>query len=180
MKFATLFTDSNSFLQANGGNIFVGFDETKTASMRDTPTAFVLVRPGLTKAAGSVSMMSFERPGWYLRHYNSRLYLEPKVNPRNPESFDDDATFTEHPDTFYDDYVTFESANNPGHYMVHNGSEGIYIRQQDGTADFNQSASFVAMSTVNERSKRAVAPGEMMWSVPFARVFVCVCRCMCE
>ena len=173
MKFANLSTDSNSFLQtngANGANSFVGFDERKTAIMSDSPTAFVLVRPGLTKAAGSVSMMSFEKPGWYIRHYNGRLYLEPKVNPRSPESFDDDATFMEHPDTFYDGYVAFESANNPGHYMVHNGSEGIYIRQQDGVSDFNQSASFVVKSTINERRKRAVDPGEMMWSVRFACV----------
>ena len=153
--------DSNYFLQGYNVSTFVGLDEAKAATMKDRPTHFIVVRPGLANAAGSVSLMSFEKPGWYLRHYNSRLYLEPKTNPRNPQLFDSDASFTEHLNSFYDGYVSFESVNYPGSYITQQGTQGMYIRHVDGTSDFKQSASFAAVSATNRRKKRESSYGKI-------------------
>ena len=130
--------------------------------MSERQTQFQLIRPGLTKNAGTVSLMSFDKPGWYLRHYNGRLYLEPRVNPRNPLQFDSDATFMEHSDTFYDNFVAFESVTNPGYYIAHNESRSIYIRQLNDTSEFHKSASFAASPVNNRRRKRELDIGEII------------------
>ena len=132
--------------------------------MSEKPTQFQLSRPGLTKDAGTVSLMSIDKPGWYLRHYNGRLYLEPRVNPLNPPQFDSDATFTEHSDTFYDNFVAFESVTNPGYYIAHNESQSLYIRQLNDTSEFHKTASF-ATNSVNERRKRELENGEIIYCV---------------
>ena len=129
--------------------------------MSDIPVVFQLIRPGLTNDPDTVSMMSFDKPGWYLRNYNGRLYLEPKVNPRNPLQFDSDATFVEHRNTFYDGFLGFESVSSPGYYMVHNGSQGIYLRQSGNTSDFLQRASF-GDNSEDTRKKRATSEGELI------------------
>ena len=149
-------------MQGFNVSTFVGLDEAKAATMKDRPTHFIVVRPGLAKTAGSVSLMSFEKPGWYLRHYNSRLYLEPKTNPRNPQLFDRDASFTEHLNSFYDGYVSFESVNYPGSYITQQGTQGMYIRHLNATSDFKQSASFAAASANNRRRKRGTSYGKIV------------------
>ena len=135
--------------------------------MSDRQTVFQLIRPGLTNEPGTVSMMSFDKPGWYLRNYNGRLYLEPKVNPRDPQYFDSNATFVEHKNTFYHGFLGFESVSSPEYYMAQNGSQGIYFRQPGNTTDSLRSSSFADNSEVPERKKRAAGEGKLTFKVRY-------------
>ena len=71
------------------------YNEERVAVFGNVSTPFVMHRPGLTYGASTVSIMSLDKPGWYLRHFGGSVYLEPKVNPRDPSAFDIDATFYE-------------------------------------------------------------------------------------
>ena len=163
----TFITVSESVLRGYDYNSFVGYDDSKSAVMSDRQTVFQLIRPGLTNEPNTISMMSFDKPGWYLRNYNGRLYLEPKVNPRDPKYFDSNATFVEHKNTFYDGFLGFESVSSPGYYMAHNGSQGIYFRQPGNTTDSLRSSSFADNSEVPERKKRAAGEGELTFKVRY-------------
>ena len=164
-------TVSESVLRGYDSDSFVGYDKSKAAIMSDTQAVFQLIRPGLTNAPGTISMMSFEKPGWYLRNYNGRLYLEPKVNPRDPQYFDSNATFVEHQNTFYDGFLGFESVSSPGYYMAQNGTQGIFFRQPVNTTDSLQSASFADNSGFPERKKRAASEGEFTFQIRYVHVF---------
>ena len=158
-------TVSETVLRGCDSNSFVGYDESKAAIMSDTQTVFQLIRPGLTNEPGTISMMSVEKPGWYLRNYNGRVYLEPKVNPLDPQYFDSNATFVEHQNTFYDGFLGFESVSSPGYYMSHNGTQDIYFRQPENTTESLQNASFADNSEVPERKKRAASEGEFTFHI---------------
>ena len=107
----------------------------------ETPMLFQLVRPGHTKAANTVSIMSSEKPDWYLRHANYRVSLTPAANT---DLWLKDATFIEHPDTFFDGFTAFQSVNYPEYYISVNDRQELYIRRFEDTALFHESASFVA------------------------------------
>ena len=109
-------------------------------------TQFQLVRPGLTKVPGTVSIMSVGKPGWYLRHYRYRLYLESIANPRNRRSFAKDATFSERINTFFDGFTAFQSVNYPDYYIAFNTWRQLYIRQFQNIKSFKESASFAAIT----------------------------------
>ena len=116
--------------------------ENDAAIVNEQPVLFQLVRPGLTNASNTVSMMSVEKPGWYLRHFDFRLYLEPIANPRNAHIFDLDATFTELENVYFDGFTAFQSVNYPEYYISSNEMEELFIRQTQDTDSFKKSASF--------------------------------------
>ena len=101
---------------------------------------FQLVRPGHTKAANTVSIMSSEKPGWYLRHGGYRVSLSPTFNTDSWRKY---ATFFEHRDTFFDGFTAFRSVNYPVYYISVNNNL-FYIRRFENTALFRESASFLA------------------------------------
>jgi hypothetical protein len=109
------------------------------AVINDAPMKSHLVRPGLTKAANTVSIMSSEKPGWYLRHSDSRLYL---VKRSETDLFYKDATFTEHTDSFYIGFTSFQSVNVPDMYVSTNDKKELFIRKFQDTKAFKESASF--------------------------------------
>ena len=114
-----------------------------TAIVNEQPMIFQLVRPGLTNAPNTVSMMSVEKPGWYLRHFDFRLYLEPIANPRNAHIFDLDATFTELENVYFDAFTSFQSVNYPDYYISSlNGTEELIISRTEDTDSFKENASF--------------------------------------
>ena len=147
------------FLQIYDQDTYVAIADNKVATTRGRRAQFQVVRPGLTVRTNTVSLMSYEKPGWYLRHYEGRLYLEPKVNPRNPEDFDSDATFIEHSDAFFQQYVAFESINNPGYYVSRNESQELHLHRREDTDVFNRSSSFALLSADSKRTKRSVFLG---------------------
>ena len=101
----------------------------RSVLMSTAPSKFRLVRPGLTKAPKTVSIMSVEKPGWYLRHYGYRLFLEPIANPRNKHIFRKDATFTERVDVFNKGSTSFQSVNYPKYFISRLRNERLYIRR---------------------------------------------------
>ena len=116
--------------------------ENNAAIVSEKPILFKLVRPGLTNAPNTVSIMSAEKPGWYLRHYGYRLYLEPKARPRNAHIFDLDATFTARENVFFDGFTSFQSVNYPDYYISSNEKQQLFIRRTQYTDSFKKSASF--------------------------------------
>ena len=109
--------------------------------MSTAPSQFRLVRPGLTKTPNTLSIMSVEKPGWYLRHYGYRLFLEPIDNPRNRHIFDKDATFTERVDVFNKGSTSFQSVNYPKYFISRVNNRDLYI-QRPSTGVLKDSASF--------------------------------------
>ena len=118
----------------------VALNENNAAIVSETPMLFQLVRPGHTKAANTVSIMSSEKPDWYLRHANYRVSLTPAANT---DLWLKDATFIEHPDTFFDGFTAFQSVNYPEYYISVNDRQELYIRRFEDTTLFHESASFV-------------------------------------
>ena len=138
---------------ADSGVTLASFATKKYISMKKNAaivsgqqTQFRLVRPGLTKAPGTVSIMSVGKPGWYLRHYGYRLYLEPISNPRNRRLFAKDATFIERANTFFDGFTAFRSVNYPAYYISFDKWRRLYIRRFQNTKVFKESASFAAIT----------------------------------
>ena len=109
--------------------------------MSTSPSQFRLVRPGLTMAPNTLSIMSVEKPGWYLRHYGYRLFLEPIANPRNQQIFDKDATFTEHEDVFNKGSTSFQSVNYPAFFISRVADQELFI-QRPSTDTLKERASF--------------------------------------
>ena len=142
---AFFFTDSGVTLASFAPKRYISMMN-NAAIVSGQQTQFRLVRPGLTKVPGTVSIMSVEKPGWYLRHYGYRLYLEPIANPRNRRLFAKDATFTERANTFFDDFTAFKSVNYPAYYISFNNRRRLYIRRFQNTNVFKESASFAAIT----------------------------------
>ena len=107
--------------------------------LSDTPMTFQLVRPGLTNVNNSVSFKSSERPGWYLRHKMGRIIL---AKSTDGSSFPKDATFIEHPDSFYPGFTSFESFNYPGHFIWTNDQLQLRNQKFEVTPAYKAAASF--------------------------------------
>ena len=106
--------------------------------LSDTPMTFQLVRPGLSNATNSVSFTSSERPGWYLRHKMSRIIL---AKSTDGSSFRDDATFIEHPNSFYHGFTSFESSNFRNNFICTNQLQ-LFSRRFENKTVYKEGASF--------------------------------------
>ena len=125
------------------------YSETYAAVLGDTSTPFVMHRPGLTNEASTVSIMSLEKPGWHLRHFEGSVYLEPKSNPRDPDTFDVDATFYERENEFFEGYVAFVSVNVDEAYIVYNDSGILSVESFEDSNEFRERASFMVVESEN-------------------------------
>ena len=106
-------------------------------------------RPGVTNEASTVSIMSLEKPGWYLRHFEGSVYLEPKLNPRDPDTFDVDATFYERKNEFFEGYVAFVPVNVDEAYIVYNDSGMLSVESFEDSNEFRERASFMVVESEN-------------------------------
>lgn len=98
----------------------------KCILVQSSDEKFMLIVPGLTGASGSVSFMSASKPGYYLRHYSYKLYLEPLEDGRNPQIFKEDATFM--PILEADGYCRFKSVNYPDRFISYLlNKKGAYL-----------------------------------------------------
>ena len=121
------------------------YNEAHAAVLGNTSTPFVMDRPGLTNEASTVSVMSLEKPGWYLRHFEGSVYLEPKLNPRDPNTFDVDATFYESENEFFEGHVAFVSVDVDEAYIVYNDSGMLSVESFEDSNEFRERASFVVV-----------------------------------
>ena len=141
------------------------YNEAYAAVLGDTRTVFRARRPGLTGQESTVSITPLEKPGWFMRRFQGRLYLEPKAYPRSSNTFDMDATFYERENRFYDGYFAFESATEKNAYIVCNDTE-LSVVVTDNTTDFGERASFVFIESYsgegsNKQHRRRRAAGKM-------------------
>ena len=138
-------TDSGVTLASFAPKRYISMKNT-AAIVSEQQTQFQLVRPGLTKVPGTVSIMSVGKPGWYLCHYGYRLYLEPIANPRNRRLFAKDATFLDRVNAFFYGFLAFKSVNCPAYYISFDKWRRLYIRRYQHTNVFKESASFAAIT----------------------------------
>lgn len=120
---------------------FGSTDGTNYEITQYTGDRFIVVSPGLTGDAGTVSFESVDQPGFYLRHYNYMLCLEPKEGGRNPDIFDEDATFFPIANKYYSGFVSFESFNYR-HYYIRHENYRLKISEAQATTLFMMDASF--------------------------------------
>ena len=106
----------------------------------------LLLSPCLFSLAKScVSISPANTPDSFARHYNYKLYIEPKANPRNAAIFQNDASFLVCRDCFYTGYDAYQSVNFPGFYLstgADNTQLGIVSMGLNPTTDFLMHASF--------------------------------------
>ena len=114
------------------------------AVMGVDPTAFRLLRPGLTGASNTVSIVVDGPTRLYLRHYNSRLYLESKYRPtHSPSTMYEDATFFELQNTFFRFCTAFESINNSGYFITFDANKDVVLLPYVNQYTYEVKACFV-------------------------------------
>ena len=92
--------------------------------MSAAPSLFRLVRPGLTKAPNTLSIMSVEKPGWYLGRKISKNHLllwhYDESHKKNFLTYNSDkyATFTEREDYFHKGSISFQSVYRPSSFIT--------------------------------------------------------------
>ena len=99
---------------------------------------FVLISPGLTGHAQSVSFRSCSDSTKFLRHRGYFLYAD---SYSSAVLYLKDATFTMRKDKWFDGYAAFESVNYPEHFIRHQGYR-LRISAYDGKELYKKDASF--------------------------------------
>jgi hypothetical protein len=95
---------------------------TAISSDLDRQDATFVARTGLADPYG-VSFEASNYPGYFLRHQNFRLKLQPRDGSA---LFNADATFHERPGLADNAAVSYESHNYPGRYIRHRGAD-VYL-----------------------------------------------------
>ena len=102
------------------------------------------VIPGLTGQRGTVSFQDPFNENRYIRHYQYLLDIESRVDPRDPETFNDDATFILYKHKWFLGYFSFASVNFPNHYIRHHNFR-LSLHELIDTTSFHMTASFQAI-----------------------------------
>ena len=99
------------------------FLDNQISTLDEADATFIVRRPGLSGTEGSVSFESANHRGYFLRHQNFRLKLQPDDGT---ELFHKDASFLWHqdePGQDNRDYASLESVNFRGNYIRHQNDE---------------------------------------------------------
>lgn len=120
---------------------------------------------------GCVSLMSFTKPGWFLRHFGEeQLLVEPKTNPRNATTYASDASFFVRENRFVANYVALESVNLPGYFvsLQSNVTGPLTLQRMRNDSSFYEAASFrlATPSSLSNRRKRDTS-GNSTQSITF-------------
>jgi hypothetical protein len=119
---------------------FISAINSNSSAVEQNGSAWI-VQPGLANPACQ-SFESRDWPGYFLRHLNFRV----RMDPRNGSAqFNQDATFCPRPANdgrAGGQAVSFESANLPGHFLLHRNFE-LFIGPNDGTAIYRTDTTFV-------------------------------------
>ena len=89
-----------------------------------------------------VSLTDAGRNGWYVRHRNYYLHVDPISTTSNLSLFKADSSFIVHADTFYPDHYALESVNYRDHYIKSHGDGRLAIVRQVNSKEYNDTASF--------------------------------------
>ena len=117
------------------------FGVTGNASyIKQNEDSWVVLSPGLAGHVGSVSFRACYNATNYLRHSNLLLW----EHPYEPSAlYKNGATFTVRKNKFFPETDAYESVNNPGYFIRHQGYR-LKISNYDGTQLFKKDASFVS------------------------------------
>ena len=108
-------------------------------SERDMDDATFRIVPGLADSR-CISFEASNYPGYFLRHRNSEIYLDPASNDL---LYSEDATFCPRPGLADPNELSFESCNYPDSYL-NAYNDGLYIDDGFGY-EFDQDATFLLM-----------------------------------
>lgn len=102
------------------------------------------VVPGISRAPGSISFESIAKPGYFLRHRNSLIYLH-----RIGTSHEKDATFYPRYNKYFPGFVAYESVNLPSFYIRHSGKDEqrLKVDKDDNSDQFKKDASWKTVQT---------------------------------
>lgn len=106
---------------------------------QDPPDKWVLVKPGLTGHADSVSFRLCSDSRFYLRHSGYVAWAH-SVNGANT-LYLKDATYTVRKNKWFPGYDAYESVNFPGYFLRHQNYR-VKISPYDGSNLFKMDASF--------------------------------------
>jgi len=87
------------------------------------------------------SLIDPARTDYFIRAYGDILQIEPEFDPRNPETFDEDASFYLVADEYFPGYYTEEPVNRPGERWVASGDR-VRISEVMNSREFRNAASF--------------------------------------
>ena len=157
----TFISGVTGLLKTSDGDLNIAYDSTMRMTVGGTGTTFHFIRPGLTGQANTVSLMSFKKPGWFVRHYNSELVLDPRSNPQDPAMFKADATFRQHNNN---GYLSFEAVNKAGYYIMTSNDSYLVISTTDNSTEQQRKTNFVVVEAAS-RDKRSVTGDEPVASI---------------
>ncbi|XP_013383804.1 uncharacterized protein LOC106154099 [Lingula anatina] len=110
----------------------------------DDRKTFRILRPGLTGEEGTVSIESNDKPGHFFRYRADTNAVDlwgTDPESYSPETFYEDATFKIRYGTWFNGYLAFEAAYNPGKYISH-GSHLLSVSSFQDTDVYKNSVSF--------------------------------------
>jgi len=128
--------------------VLIGHDHSEPATSRNE-AALVPCR-SMSKVSQErrrfcMSLIDPERPGWYMTHRDGYLYFEPEYAPRNPDTFDDDASFFVTRSQLFPGFRTMESISLPNHFVHSTADDKVALSFMQNTPEFHTSASLYAM-----------------------------------
>jgi len=88
-----------------------------------------------------ISFIDPERPGWYMTHRDGYLYFEPEYAPRNPRTFDKDASFCSSSEVGVRGFSTLESFSLPNHFLHSTTDDKVALSLMQDTPEFHDAAS---------------------------------------
>ena len=131
----------HSVQSRNFPSYYFGLNGNEAYIKANSDDRFVLISPGLTGHAQSVSFRSCSDATKYLRHRGYNLYEDPYSSA---VLFKKDATFTIREDKWFNGFDAFESVNFPGHFIRHQNYR-LKISSYDGSELYKNDASFRVM-----------------------------------
>jgi len=144
---ASAFYKSGGFLYISKetNQVLIGRDHSEPATSKDKEIvvpcrASSKVSPDRQQSI-CISLMDAERPGWYMIHRDGYLYFEQEYAPRNPDTFDKDASFYLTRNHFFPGFSTCESFSRPNHFVHATNDDKIALRVFENTPQFRSAAS---------------------------------------
>ena len=101
---------------------------------------------GTSTLINCVSIMSLNKPGWFVLHSGSNVTVQPESNPANPDTFEQDASFVVRTNHYAPDFISLESLNLPGYFFStspgNNNQNKLFLAKVDDSSEFDSTTCF--------------------------------------
>ena len=144
--------------------LIVEIDSSNRAVLTEGTSRFQLKQPGLSGGSSTVSLMSLDKPGWFVKHSSQDdsvvLEYRGQVVMDDSSTYDEEATYIVHTDTFFPGHVALESFATRGRYLaLQEPGTLAFIRQTNDTS-FPDSASIKLQDVaIGTRKRRSISSG---------------------